>query len=401
MAKEIARALHAQSASVSDEDFKREIRKFARSSESAARIKATLECAKSERSIPVEPKDLDQDPWLLNCANGTLNLKLGSFDFRPATPEDLITKMAGAEFDSDATCPLFLAFLDRICDGNRLMIRYIKRVFGYAITGSVAEKAIFLMFGHGNNGKTTLLEVFRHVIGDYSGQIMIQSLLADNRFYQTTAMADLADLGGARFVTTSEADQGSSLAEAQIKQLTGMGQLKGCRKYENPFSYTPTFKIFMDSNYKPEILGTDPAIWDRLKVIPFTAEIPKAERDRHLLEKLKGESSGILRWAVEGCLEWQEAGLMEPPEVTKLVAEWRGDSDRFAPFIDSECIVGPNVKCESSRLLDAFRKYVQSEGIDASDIEFREYIQERLGCKPHRTSQAREWMGISLRSDTE
>src|SRR5262249_51515381 len=267
------------------------------------------------------PNDFDTDPLLLNCKNGTLDLRTG--ELRAHSRRDLITKMCAVRYNDTAKCPVFLRFLDTIFNQSGDLMAYVQRILGYALTDDVGEKALFCFHGDGNNGKTTLLEVVRYLLADYAGQIMIESLLTDNPFHRSTALADLADLRGARFVTTSEADRGKHLAEAQIKQLTGMGQVKSCRKYENPVEFPPTFKIFMDTNHKPMVRGQDAAIWSRLKLIPFTVTIPKDEIDKNLLEKLKREAPGILRWAVEGCLEWQRDGLNEPSEVSESVQEWQ------------------------------------------------------------------------------
>ena len=183
-----------------------------------------------------------------------------------------------------------------------------------------------------------------------------------------------------------------------MKQLTGMGQIKTCRKYENPVEFPPTFKIFMDSNYKPRVRGTDAAIWNRLKLVPFTVTIPKAEIDKELLEKLKREAPGILRWAVEGCLEWQRCGLMEPLEVMESGHEWREQSDPFEGFFESKCELNPNAKCLSKDLWAAAEKYAESEGFELKPSEFVERL-EQLGCEARRTNSARYWHGIKLKSD--
>jgi putative DNA primase/helicase len=175
-----------------------------------------------------------------------------------------------------------------------------------------------------------------------------------------------------------------------------MGQIKSCRKYENPITFEPRFKLVMDSNYMPMITGRESAIWDRLRPVPFTEEIPPAERDKQLLEKLKREAAGILLWALEGCCEWQDIGLCEPPEVTELVKQWKRECDPIKEFIDIQCELGPDKQCATPELLAAFKEYTDDKEIDVSHRQFSAYLRQ-LGCTPERTAKVRYWVGIALR----
>ena len=398
MAKETARRLYVAALAISDKDERARVEGFARRSEDAKEIRAILECARNEQGMATSAANSDPDSWLLNCKNGTLDLHTG--ELRTFRREDLITKMCSVRFDPKAACPSFLRFLDGIFNGNPALIAYVQKAFGYALTGTVTEKVIFCLHGDGNNGKTTLLEAFRYVLGDYAGQVMIESLLSSSEFHRSTALADLADIKGTRFVTTSEADQGMYFAEGQIKQLTGMGQVKACRKYENPITFSPSFKIFMDSNHKPIVRGTDAAIWNRLKLIPFNVTIPKSEIDKNLLEKLKREGPGILQWAVEGCLEWQRDGLNETSDVTASVQEWREESDPFAGFFLTVCRIAPDATCTWTELWEAARTHAEAAGVEIKQHPFTEQL-KRLGCRPARTKISRFWRGIRLKDDTD
>jgi putative DNA primase/helicase len=173
----------------------------------------------------------------------------------------------------------------------------------FALTADVSEKVIFCFFGSGNNGKTTLLESVRNILAEYSAQILIDSLMAYKSRESSTSVADLADLRGARFVTTSEAEDGQKLAVGKLKYLAqGMGAIKACRKYENPITFQATYKLFLDANYRPVIRGSEQALWNRLRAIPFQVAIPPAEVDKALLEKLKAEAEGISRgWSRAAC----------------------------------------------------------------------------------------------------
>src|SRR5262249_31658244 len=148
------------------------------------------------------------------------------------------------------------------------------------------------------------------------------------------------------------------------------------------------FKIFMDSNHKPIVNGRDAAIWNRLKLIPFNVTIPKHEIDKNLLEQLKGEASGILKWAVEGCLEWQQQGLNDPPEVSGSVQEWQAGSDPFAGFFETKCVLETSATCTATALWRAFEFHCEEEGLEVKNRTFTDELKRR-GCKPERARMGR------------
>ena len=190
---------------------------------------------------------------------------------------------------------------------------YIQKAFGYSLTGSTAEKVVFMCLGKGDNGKTTLLSLFLRLLKEYAVLLQIDTLMV--RQESNNTQADLADLR-ARFVMTSETEQGQRLAEGKLKRITqGMGKIKATRKYENPIEFEETHKLWMDANHKPEIRGTDNAIWNRLHLIPFEVTIPKDEIYRGLPEKLLAEAPGVLLWAVDGAVRWHHEGLARPEPV--------------------------------------------------------------------------------------
>ena len=380
---------------------------FASSSLDARRIKAALELAEPE--LAITPDQLDQHPFLLNVKNGTIDLITG--DLRPHCREDYLTKLVNCDYQPQAGCARFTQFLDEIMGvsseskRSQSLVRYLQKLFGYAITGAVSEKIVVCFFGEGDNGKSTLLEAVRHVIAEYSHQVMIGHLMVNQYANQTTAsMADLADLKGARFVTTSEGERGQRLAESKIKYLSaGMGEIKACRKYENPVKFPATHKLFMDSNYKPIVRGTDNAIWNRLVSVPFNVVISKARIDKALPQKLKDESEGILAWLVEGCLLWQNEGLDEPFEVTSANEDWRAEMDPLSEFLEDCCELGPDCFCLNSEPWDRYTG--GSDSRSERKIERNEFNErlEQNGCLRKkkkidgRTQHA--WVGIRLKDE--
>jgi putative DNA primase/helicase len=407
--KNTIREMYRQAAAIADKDRRESAEKHARQSEAAAKIRAALECAECEAGIGVSANALDTHPFLLNCLNGTIDLQTGKL--RVHDRRDLITKIVRVHYRDDATCPLFLRFLHRImgdnCDAEPVgraprLVTYLQKCFGHSLTANVSEKAIFCFFGSGNNGKTTLLEIIRFILTEYSAQVLIDSLMAHQSRESNTSAADLADLRGARFVTTSEAEEGQKLAVGKIKYLTpGMGEIKACRKYENPISFAATHKLFLDANHKPVIRGGEKAIWNRLKPIPFVVTVPPEEIDKSLLEKLKAEAEGILAWMVEGCLQWIREGLGDPPEVAEASAEWQAESDRFRVFIAERYVVQAAGWVPVLQPWSAYGNWCDAnrEPNRLTKTAFDAKLAE-LGCRPglRNSGKVRAWIGIRVRN---
>jgi putative DNA primase/helicase len=358
-AKDTMRELTRAAVEIEDADKRAVAVKRALASQSVYKIGAMVQLAQCEPGIPVRPNELDRDPYLLNCLNGTINLKTGKL--RPQKREELITKLVPVNYDPKATCPQFGAFLTKVMGGDAQLVGYLQRAAGYSLTGDVGEKALFFLHGDGNNGKTTFLEALRAVMGDYAGQIPIESLMTK---HGDGISNDIASLRGLRYVTCSEVEQGRKLAEAKVKQLTGMGMQQGRFLYGEFFQFDPTFKIFMDANHKPEIRGTDRAIWNRIKLVPFTVEIPAAEIDTQLPKKLRSELAGILAWAVRGCLEWQRFGLREPEAIAAATEGYREEMDTVEQFIDDECTQGPSYEVTSKVLYAAYKTWCSNHDED-------------------------------------
>jgi len=337
-AAKTVRSISGEADRADEEHARKAIEAHAKQSESKNKIDAMVALARCQFPVPVNPWELDTDPMLLNCLNGTLDLRTG--ELKEHGSGNLITKLAPVKYRRDATCPTWISFLDRIFAGDATLIEYIQKVIGYGLTGNVTEKALFVFHGGGDNGKTTLLEAVRNVMGDYAGVIDIDALMQNGRDAVTERA--IAELCGKRFVTASEAEEGQKLREAKIKNLTGMGRLVGRKIYGNPFEFDPMFKLFIDANHKPVIRGNDNAIWNRIRLVPFNVSIPKPEQDPQLGEKLKGEASGILAWAVEGCLHWQREGLGEPVGVRTARENYREEMDVVADFIADCCTESPD-----------------------------------------------------------
>jgi putative DNA primase/helicase len=338
-----------------------EAQKFAGKSLDARRISSMLSLAEPE--IAIEPDKLDTNPDLLNFENGTMNLRTGRFYSHQR--RDFITKLVHYDYCSEAECPLWLRFLDEIMgvgpdageaefDRAARFVAHIQRAIGYSLTGHTIEKTVFVVFGGGNNGKSTMLSSIRTLIEEYSTLLQVDTLMV--RQESNNTQSDLADLRGARFVQTSETEEGQRLAQGKLKRITqGMGRIKAVRKYENPIEFPETHKLWMDTNRKPNIRDADDkATFNRLNPIPFLVEVK--EPDKELPGKLLKEAEGILAWAVRGARLWHESGLQRPAEVEVARDEWRNEEDQLKRFIDEFCVVGnKDFECRAATFYESYR----------------------------------------------
>lgn len=360
--------------------------KFAKSCLDSKRIVSMLWMAEPE--IFVKAEELDQDPFLLNFRNGTVDLRTGKL--APHEPREFITKLVDHNYSPEATCPLFLKTLAHMMgatpDASEAeleradrLVSWLQKTLGYALTGSTSEKCLFILHGPTDAGKSTLLELFRWLVKEYSNVIQIDTLMVRSDNIGNNAAADLSDLRGARFVMTSETEEGQRLAEGRLKRICqGQGMIKSCRKYENPVAFPETHKLFMDANHRPTIRGTDNAIWGRLRLIPFQVQIPKDEIDRELPAKLREEAEGILTWAVAGAVRWHQEGLGHPPEIDAAVAEYRKAMDQVGRFIAACCILLPTARVKARPLYTAYRAWAEAAGEHpTSEVLFAQRLEER------------------------
>jgi len=356
-AKATIAGVYVEAAYSSDEAARTALARHALKSESDARIKAMLSQAQSELGLAVRPEDLDSNSFLLTCNNGTLNLQTG--ELRPHRQADLITKLAPVDYDAHAECPTWESFLGKIMGSKPGLINFLRRAIGYSLTGDTSERAMFIMYGSGANGKSTALETLRAMLGDYATRTPAETLLArrDNAIPN-----DVAKLKGARFVSASETDEGRRLAEAQIKDLTGGDTISARFMRAEWFDFKPECKLWLSTNHKPVVRGTDRAIWDRLKLVPFDVRIPENEQDRKLLSKLKEELPGILAWAVRGCLEWQKEGLGVPEEVRNATGAYQSEMDVLAGFMADCCVQTANAQASATSLYLSYKRWCDDNG---------------------------------------
>lgn len=304
---------------------------WARYSRSHERLKAMTQLASNAPGIVVSPQDLDADPWLLNCANGVLDLRTGQL--RSPEPGMLMTKLAGCEFIPDAVSQVWLDFVASLTGGDEALARYLQRALGYALYGAWAEKAFWFCYGPPDGGKSTLLAIVGSILGDYHVSADASTWM-HGKGAQTRG--DLVRLMGARLVTTSEVRAGARFDEEVVKKVTGGDTLTYRQVYEHDVSFQPTFSLWLAGNDRPGISSGDDGMWRRVQCVPCVHSVPREKQNPRLVDELTSEAhaSGVLAWLVAGCLEWQRNGLGSCPAIDAETEAYKLAMNPLAEFAD-------------------------------------------------------------------
>ncbi len=380
-----------------DGDKRKALVQHSLKSESNGKLKALLEIASGMPAITIRSEDLDRDPWLLNCQNGTINLKTGKL--QEHNPKDYITRICVADYNPACAIPLWTQLMEKITNGDQPYMRYIQKSLGYALTGDISEQAIFLLYGTGSNGKSTMLNIFAHLLDGYA-----QSTSSDTFMQKKNESVnnDIARLKGARFVSAIEMEEGKRMAESLIKSMTGGDKLVTRFLYGEFFEYVPQFKVFLAVNHKPIIKDTTKSIWRRIKIMPFTNAFSEQERDKHFPAKIiQAELPGILAWAVQGCLMWQQDGIKPPDSVEKAILDYREEMDSFSHFFDECCVVRENARVTNKMLRAKYDEWCKDNGEYAlTQKPFSQKLLERGYSKKNSSANGTaEWHGFALRGE--
>jgi putative DNA primase/helicase len=389
--KSIARRMTAAAIAIEDKETRKACERIARRGESSHGVAGALTLASTEPGIAVAPDDLDADPFLLNCRNGTLDLR--TMKLRAHDPADLVTKVTRAAYDPAAHSPEWTAFLARV-QPDASMRAFLARVTGLGIEGHVVEHLLPIHWGAGANGKSTFVDAVVFALGDYAAPADPELLTARSYDAHPTGTADLF---GLRLAVLHESDQGRHLAEGTVKRLTGGDRLKARRMREDFWWFEPSHTFAMLTNHKPVIGGTDAAIWRRIRLVPWEIQIPAEEQDGRLGDRLQLGADAVLRFLADGYADWRGAGLNDPEQVVKATDAYRAESDALGRFLDQRCITGPHFHVGSAELFTAWCDWCRAEGIEnhGTQTAFSTELVARGFTKKH-TEAGKRWLGLGL-----
>lgn len=330
---EIAEDLHHHLAWAHTQAETQAVRAAMRRLESCSGVTQVLRQAESflKRSL----EEFDGDPWLVNAQNGVVDLRTGRL--QPHDPALLMTKQLDCPYDPSAGCPQFKAFLATIFEGDRGVMQFVQRWFGYCLTGRTDAHKFVIFHGRGQNGKSALIEAMQQLMGSYARHAQSDTFSGVPR-NGAAPSEDIARLHGARLVVASEGRQGRGLNEPLVKQWVGGDRVTARYLNHNSFEFRPTGKLLLVGNHLPAIQGGDEGIWRRTALVKFNHVIPEHEKIHDFAgQVLQPELPGILNWAVQGCRAWLAQGLAEPHAVLHATQRYRSDEDVIEAFLEECC----------------------------------------------------------------
>jgi putative DNA primase/helicase len=384
--------------------------------ESAAGYRNMLEMLKSRERIAVPSEAWDADPLLVNTPDSTYNLRSGR-RYAPRRSDHITRSTATAATLDD--CPVWRAFLLRIMGGPRVgeggeptteacdaayadpanaeavsMVAFLQRAAGYALTGDASEQCMFIAYGTGGNGKGVFLNTLKAILGTYAQGAGVESFV-DRK---TGGIPnDLAAMAGARFILCSEPEENAPIAEGLIKTCTGQDTVTARFLNREFFDFIPQFKLWMMTNHKPVIKGTDNGIWRRLRLVPFDVKISDEEKDTELPNKIKAEHPAILRWMIEGLKAWRQGGLRPPAPVVRASDIYRREMDVLADFIEDRCEVNSLESAENTALYASYVEWAKDNGLrPRSHIAFTRALTGRGFTQDASRKNGRRWKGLAL-----
>lgn len=381
------------SADVDPEKAKEAWDKFLKKTRSNSSKKAIL--SEIQHRVPVLHGEFDQDKTLLNTANGYVDLSSGILYEHDI--KKMFSQQAGVDYTDNIDCPEWSEFLDQIFDNDQELIHYIQKAVGYSATGSIKEQVMFILYGNGRNGKSIFIDTISDILGTYAKSMQADSIMV--RQSSSGANSDIARLESARLVTSSEPNEGVRLDEGLVKQLTGGDKVTARYLYGKEFEFKPQFKLWLATNHKPIIRGTDDGIWRRLMLIPFKVQIPTDKVDKDLKYKLQRESIGILNWIVEGALMWQREGLNPPASVTNASRQYREEMDVISLFVDDCCETGDSYRAPAGEIFKKYQAWAnENSEYSMSKQKFGREMRQKFEMK--KTMNGRFYLGLKISQDS-
>ncbi len=371
LAEQTVRGLYRDAAARKDKDQRETLLKLAGTYSKAERIRAMLTIARPH--VAVVQDELDRDIYLLNCRNGTVDLR--DVQLQPHLREDLITKLVDVDYLGDKSkAPRFEQFLSEVFQDRTELIDYVQRAVGYSFTGDVREEELYFLHGGGLNGKSTLLQILLQAAGDYGHTAPAAMLLVKK--FEDAIPTDRADLCGKRFVVINETPADRALAEDAVKNISSHEEITARHLYRERFTFSPTHHIWISGNHKPIVRGTDTAIWRRINLVPFDSKFEGDADDKGLRATLQAELPGILSWIVRGAVAWFKEGRLRKPEVViAATKQYRDEQDVLADFIRDCCEVGANLEVPFKDLYRTYQAWAEESG------ERRPWSKTRFGLR--------------------
>lgn len=373
---------------IPEEDAKEFFQKFYKKTRGTQSKKNITDELKHRR--PVTPDSFDKDDMLLNVSNGYIDLT--SRELYKHDIDKMFSQKANTDYSEKMQPSVWLDFLNDIFAGDKEVIRYIQKALGYSLTGSTREQVMFILHGKGRNGKSIFVETIAEILGDYSNNMQAKSLMVKKNDNVNT---DIARLSKARFVTSSEPNEGFRFDEGLIKQITGGDKVTARFLYAEEFEYTPKFKIWVSTNHKPIIRGTDDGIWRRLILIPFEVQIPEEKVDKDLKYKLLREAPAILNWMTEGAYMWMQEGLNMPEKLKSAGQSYRTEMDVIEQFIEEKCRRIEGGKSIANELYETYKKWADDNNEYKMDKnKFGKKMKEKFDSK--RMNTGVNYFGIEI-----
>ncbi len=373
---------------------------WARKSEARARLDSMIVLAQSIEGVPITPIELDTDPWLLNCTNGTTNLRTGELQVH--SQADLITKLAPVAYEPGARYGPWDDFLERILPDISLR-SFVQRAIGYSLTGLANEERLFFVYGPTATGKSTLLRAATSTLGDYAATSNFGTFLEANR-KGSDASEDLARLAGKRMVVSIEVEEGSKMAEAVLLSVTGGEEIAARYLHQNTFQFIPQFTLWLAANNRPRISDTNDAVWRRITQVPFMTQIPVEERDDGLKTALTDKDiagPAVLAWCVAGCLAWQTVGLQVPDVVNATTQNYRDEVNPLLEFVGDCCVLMASARIGNSELWERYNRWAKESSV--RHPLGKKGFSQRLALLPEveatKSGSSRYWQGIGLTED--
>lgn len=369
----------------------KEILDFQRSYSNFSGISSILLSARSLPEMTAYSSVFDNDPNKLNVQNCIVDLKTG--DKIDHSPEFKMQKIANAAYVPGAQSEKWDKFLDEITCGDHELKEYLQRIIGYSLTGSTNEQVFFIFVGNGANGKSTFLNLFSNILGDYAKVTPTKTLMKGYQGINT----DEARLNGARFVVASEANKGQKLDEAKIKKMTGGDTITARYLRKDFVEFQAEFKLFMAVNTLPEV-SADDAIFRRILVVPFDARFQGKILNKDLQKELLEESEAIFAWAVEGVVKWYKEGLPHCQKVEDAIKVYQESADILDRFISTILTKDPKSKISISELYDTYEAWAKENAERSLTKRELGQLMYAKGFEQKKSGSVRAWEGLDLKT---